>query len=291
METISERVRDVGDGLILGFPIDTTTVAGEDQLLTTRLYFFRVSSQTRYFQKYTSLSSINSGTTTPSSGYGFLGDTGVDSGSDIFRVETDDWHLMHFGVGTNHPELEVFTAVSPAANGNPAQDRTGQGEDISPGTDDRGWYGTPMIDDRYNPPALTERVSFRNGSNQGGEFLQWAFFNDGNSQLSGSELDLFLTGRGYKVQPVTNLGVQRLMLQTALASLDEPTLDTIFVQIGGVNEYTLGSEEPDSWEKVRQEEPAFARTLNIAEVGPPWPPGAGGSPPGGGPPQETPPQM
>jgi len=67
-QAMSDRVRDVGDGLILGFPISTTEVAQQD-LETVRLYFFRVSSQTRYFQKHTSLSSINSGNTSPSNGF------------------------------------------------------------------------------------------------------------------------------------------------------------------------------------------------------------------------------
>lgn len=279
-ELMTERVRDVGDGLILGFPIETTTVAAED-LETVRLYFFRVASETRYYQRYTSLSSIASGSTTPTNGYDFLGDTGVGSGDDIFRVETDDWHLMHFGFGTRHPDLQVFQAVSPQANGNPAQDRTGQGEDIVPGTDDRGWVSSELIEDRFDPPAFTERVSFRNSSNQSGDFLQWAFFNDGTSQLSGADLDLFFVGRGYKVQPITNPEVQRLMMQTALASIEEPTLDTVFHQVGGVNSWNLGSEEPDSWGNVRQREDAFTATFNVAELGPPWRRGPpGGSPPG-----------
>lgn len=278
-ELLSERVRDVGDGLILGFPIEDTSIANQD-IDTVRLYFFRVSSQTRFFQKYTSLSSINSGSTTPSSGYAFLGDSGADSGSDIFRMSTDDWQLMHFGFATNHPDMEVFTAVSPAANGNPAQDRTGQGEDITPGTDDRGWFAQGQIDDKFDPPAFTERVSFRNDKD--GEFLKWAFHADGTN-LSGNQLHLYFTGRGYKVQPVTDPVVQRIMLQTALANLEEEELDTIYHQVGGVTQYTLGSEEPDDWKAVRQDEPAFTTTFNVEEMGPPWPP-VGGR----GPPEETP---
>jgi len=275
-QAMSDRVRDVGDGLILGFPISTTEVAQQD-LETVRLYFFRVSSQTRYFQKHTSLSSINSGNTSPSNGFDYLGDGGVGSGSDIFRMETDDWHVMHFGFATNHPDLEVFTAVSPSANGNPAQDRSGQSEDISPGTDDRGWVAQAQIDERYDPPDFTERVSFRNDN--AGEFLEWAFYADGTN-LSGNELDLLFTGRAYKLQPVTDVKVRKLMLQTALASVEEPALDTIYTQIGGVNNYTLGSEEPDSWETVRQREQAFTAEFNVEEIGPPWLMGGGGR--GGG---------
>lgn len=247
-ELISERVRDVGDGIILAFPIEKTEVSGQNELKTTALYFLRVSSETRFFQKYTSLGSINSGNTTPSNGYGFLGDTGVDSGSDIFRISTDDWHLMHFGYSPSHPDLEVFEAVSPNANGDPAQDRTGQGEDISPGTDDRGWVSSKQVADKFDPPAFTERVSFRNDKD--GEFLQWAFHNDGGNQLSGNDLDIYFTGRGYKVQPVTDPAVQDLMVHEAMMQRDDPEIDTIIHQVGGVNEYTLGTEEPTEWGEV-----------------------------------------
>lgn len=261
-ETISERVRDVGDGIILAFPIEKTEVAGNNQLQTTRLYFFRVASETRYFQKYTSLSSISSGSTSPTNGYDYLGDTGVGSGDDIFRISTDDWHLMHFGFATAHPDLEVFKAVSPNANGDPAQDRTGQGEDIVPGTDDRGWYSQKQIADQFDPPAFTERVSFRNDKD--GEFLLWAFHNDGGSALSGSQLDLYFTGRGYKLQPVTDPEVQDLMLREAMMQRRDPEIDTILHQVGGVNEYTLGSEEPDDWGETN----GLSRTFNVTEFEP-----------------------
>lgn len=274
-ETISERVRGVGDGLVLGFPIETADVAGQT-IDTVRLYFFRVASETRYFQRYTQLSSITSGSTSPTNGYDYLGSSGVGSGDDIFRESTDDWHLLHFGFATSHPDLQVFSGVSPSANGNPAQDRTGQGEDIVPGTDDRGWFSQRQIDDQYDPPVETELVSFRNDND--GEFLQWGFFNDGSSTLSGEDLDLYLTGRGYKLQPVVNADMQTLMLQTALASMPEPRLDTIYHQVGGVNNYTLGTEEPSAWRDVRESEEAFTTTFNLEDVGPPWPGiGRGGS--------------
>jgi hypothetical protein len=259
---MSERVRDNGDGLILAFPTQKTTVEGEE-LQTTRLYFFRVGSHTRYFQRYTALSSINSGNSTPGGGgFDFLGDTGVGSGSDIFRVETDDWHAMHFGVGLEHPDLHVWHAVSPNSNGNPGQDRTGTDEDIDTTTDDRGWYSSKQIEDRYDPPAFTERVSFRNSSNRTGEFLQWAFHNDGAGTLSGSDLDLLFTGRSYKLQPVTSQETQREMLEMALRQPDNPTIDTVMHQVGGVNNYRLGSEEPDSWGDI----PEMRMTVNVQEL-------------------------
>lgn len=262
-ERISERVRDIGDGLILAFPITQVNIAG-DEIDTVRLYFFRVGSETRYFQRYTSLSAINSGSTTPSSGYGFLGDSGVDSGSDIFRQATDDWHVQHFAVGTNHPDLQVFYAVSPNANGNPAQDRQGDGEDITPGTDDRGWFAQSQIPDRLDPPAFTERVAFRNS--ESGEFLRWAFFNDGSNQLSGGELELYFTGRAYELQPVTHQPTQDLMLQMAMTRPQDPVIDTIIHQVGGVNTYTLGTEEPDSWKEVRKSDNPLTREFKVGEI-------------------------
>lgn len=244
---MSDRVRDVGDGLILAFPLTNTQVAGQT-IRTTRLYFFRVSSETRYFQRYTSLGNITSGSTTPATGFQFLGDSGVNSGSDIFRIENDDWHVMHFGLVPANPNLLVYTAVSPDSNGNPAQERTGTDEDIVPGTDDRGWYSSRQVDDVYDPPKFTERVSFRNDKD--GEFLQWAFWNDGPNTLSGGDLDLLITGGGYKVQPVTRNAVQNVMLENALSRPEDPEIDTILHQVGGVNEYTLGTEEPDEWGEV-----------------------------------------
>lgn len=261
-EVMSERVRDIGDGLILAFPIDNVQVANQPGIETTQLYFFRVGSQTRYYQRYTSLANISGDGTTPSSGYDFLGDSGVGSGSDIFRIENDDWHLMHFGVGTEHPDLEVFHAVNPNANGNPAQERNGNNEDITPGTDDRGWYSSKQIADRFDPPAFTERVSFR--ADTDGEFLRWAFHNNlSGTTLSGNDLTLHFTGRGYKLQPVTDRGIQDLMLEMALRRPEEPQLDTIMHQVGGVNRFTLGSQEPDDWGEVN----GLTRTFDIDELG------------------------
>lgn len=261
-EVMSERVRDIGDGLILAFPIEDTSVANQSEIETTCLYFFRVGSETRYFQKYTSLANISGDGTTPASGFDFLGDSGVGSGSDIFRVENDDWHLMHFGVGTEHPDLEVFHAVNPRANGNPAQERNGTGEDIVPGTDDRGWYSSKQIADKFDPPAFTERVSFRNDKD--GEFLRWAFHNDlSGTTLSGNDLNLYFTGRAYKVQPITDPETQDTMLEMALQRPDNPEIDTIMHQVGGVTNYTLGSEEPDSWGEVD----GLVRTFDVDGLG------------------------
>lgn len=257
---MSERVRDVGDGLILAFPITEVDAAGLSDLVTSRLYFLRVAAETRYFQKYTALSSITSGSTSPTSGYDYLGDTGVGAGSDIFRMENDDWHLMHFGIGTQNPNLEVFYAISPNANGNPAQERNGTGEDITPGTDDRGWFSQVHIDDAYDPPALTERVSFRNDND--GQFLQFAFHNDGGATLSGSELHLLITGRGYKAHPVTDRATQDEMLRMAMSRPSDPTIDTIIHAVGGVNKYQLAREEPDEWSDV----PSMHRDFTAEEL-------------------------
>lgn len=257
-ERMSDRVRDVGDGLILAFPIETTEVARED-IDTVRMYFLRVSRQTRYFERYTALSAIGSGSTSPTNGFDYLGATGVGSGADVFRQETDDWHLTQFGVGTEHPDLQVFYAVSPKADGNAAIDRTGTDEDIAPGTDDRGWFTSAQMANHFDPPGFTERVSFRNDKD--GEFLQWAFYNDGGAQLSGADLYLYLVGRAYKVQPVTNRAMQDTMLEMALRRPNEPEIDTVIHQVGGVNTFTLGAEEPDSWGDVN-----FDREFNVDQL-------------------------
>lgn len=248
-ETISSRVRDIGDGLILAMTITDTTVAGYENMITSRLYFFRVAAQTRYYQEYNQLANITSGSQLPTSvDYDYLGDSGIGSGSDIFRMENDDWHMMHFGVGPTHPDLEVFHAISPSANGNPAQERNGEDEDIIPGTDDRGHYSAKTIPNKYDPPAFTERVSFRTDTD--GEFLQWAFDNVGSNTLSGSDLELIFTGRGYKVQPVTDSREQAIMLQMAMTRPQDPLIDTIIHPVGGVNRWQLGSLEPDDWKTL-----------------------------------------
>lgn len=258
-EPMSERVRDVGDGLILAFPQGDTRIEGK-RLETVELFFFRVSSAARYFQRYTALGNITSGSTSPTDGYDYLGDTGVGTGSDIFRVEEDDWHLLHFGFGTSHPDLQVFSTVSAKSNGDPAIDRTGSAEDIVPGTDDRGWVASPHIENIYDPPALTERVSFKNNSD--GEFLEWAFHNDGPNTLSGGDLELFFTGRGYKVMPVPDREMQDLMLEMALRRPRDPVIDSIYHQVGGVGAYTLGTNEPDSWNDMD----SFKRTFRVDDL-------------------------
>jgi len=265
-ETMSERVRNIGDGLILAFPVDEAEVSGQT-INTMRLYFFRVAEKTRYYQEYTSLSSIAGNSTTPSSGYGYLGDSGVDSGSDIFRVESDDWRVMHYGVGTNHPDLRVFNAVDPKANGNPAQSRTGSGEDITPGSDARGFYTGKQIADRYDPDSFTERVAFRNSSNNTGQFLLWAFENPTSSQLAGNDLTLYFTGGGYTLQPVVDPDVQETMLRMSQTRPDEPAIDTIMHVVGGITNYNLGSQEPDSWKDVREKTPGLTQEFNAAKIG------------------------
>lgn len=263
-QTMSDRTLGVGDGLILGVPEAEVNAAGQ-KIKSVNLYFFWVGSRNRYFRKYTNLSSITSGSTAPSGTgtYDYLGDSGVGSGTDVFQMYSYDWRVLHFGFAARSPDLQIWKAVSPKGNGEPSEDRKGNDEDIVPGTDNRGWYSRRQVSNLYDPPASTERVAFRNDKQ--GQFLQWAFYNDGPNTLSGSELDLFFTGAGYWLQPVTQQEVADEMLESALSSSGESDIRTIYHQVGGLQDYNLGTQTPKSWEEVQKSTPAFTREFDASQ--------------------------
>lgn len=255
-ETIDDRVRDVGDGLIIAFPLtgeSGDTIIGGRSLATVQAYFFRVARANRYYQEYTQIGALNADTNANNGNFAFLGDTGLDTGNDILRVEEDDFHVTHFGYGTLDPNFRVYEAVSPAQGGTHAINRDGQGDFVSVG-DDRGFITSRDIDDARDPPAETERISFRNDDD--GEFLQFGFRADGQ-QVADGNTDLLLSGRGYRLLPVRSGEMQDIMLEMALTRPETPEIDTIITQVGGISDYRLGSEEPDEWGN------SFARTLTF----------------------------
>lgn len=262
---ISDRLLGLGGGLIITFPQSTVDVeeVGGEQLASVRAYFFRVSrAEELFYEPYTQVGSINGGNTVPAGGgFDYLGDTGVGSGDDIFRVDRDDWHVYHFGVGARNPDLRVYYSVDPQANADRAFEWQTNDQDVVPG-DDRGYYDGRRVRDRFDPPAITERVSFRNDSS--GEFLQWAF--EADADLSAGDTELLFTGKAYKLLPITDRQTQDAMLAEAQRDpATHPNPQTEFPvtrhHVGGIQTWSLGTLKPDEWNDTHRRD----ITLGIGE--------------------------
>jgi hypothetical protein len=84
-EQMSDRLLNVGEGLIIGFPSYQAQDGPTDlqNLGSTRAYFLTVSRVAELHIEYTQLPSLSNGQTL---NFDYLGDTGHGSGEDIFRV-------------------------------------------------------------------------------------------------------------------------------------------------------------------------------------------------------------
>jgi hypothetical protein len=247
-KTMDQRVRDPGHGVIIGFPTDATNKVGVD-LDTLKTYFFRVARTQRLYYEYDNIGALNEGDTVD---FGYLGDTGIGSGNDVLRVGEDDFHAYHFGFSPEDPNLNVYTSVSPSSSTDKALSRRGRDNGPSPG-DPRGFFSSRRAGNVYDPPAETERVSFRNDKD--GEFLEFGF--EATDDITEENSTLHVIGRGYKLLPVTDTDTQDRMLDVVLSGdTEDADLPTIITQVGGLGSYDLGTETPDSWED------SFARSLD-----------------------------
>lgn len=256
-KTMLERVRDPGHGFIIGFPTTNTerrTGDGTFNLDTLEAYFFRVAKSQRFYYEYDQLGSFTDGETRD---FDYLGSGGLGSGDDILRVGEDDFHVYHFGFAPESPDLNVYTAVNPSSSSDKALARRGRDIGPQPG-DPSGFFNTRRADSAYDPPAETERVSFRNDKD--GEFLEFAF--EATDDIAAGNDTLYLTGRGYKLLPVTDTETQEKMVEVVAGNnIEDSSLPTIITQVGGLGDYELGTERPDNWTD------AFSRRLDYTKVG------------------------
>lgn len=261
VENLSDRLLGLGDGLIISFPQGGVSIGREGDLATLNSFFFRVSRYQKYFQRYTQLPDINDGNT---EGFNFLGDTGIGSGDDIFRIENDGFHVLHFGYGTFSPDLRVYEKVSPQTGASTALDTPRSGDETVNIGDDNSYITSKENPEAFDPKAFTERVAFRN--DREGEFLQWGFEANG-SNLTGTETDLIFTGRGYKLFPEIRTDVQKRMIQD-IASKEGDVTDfkVINIVVGGIQSYKLGENVPDKWDIKQGERGSFQRLLQIEEL-------------------------
>lgn len=240
VETISDKLLETGGKLVINFPVEDTEKKPSG-LVTSRMYVFEVSAYHPYNARYTQLPAMNSG---DSISFNYLGDTGVGSGEDVLRVEQDDFHILHFGYTSDAKGLRIYESISPQDRAATALNRKSNSELPTPEVGSNNSYSIgARIDDIYDPPATTERVSFRN--DEDGEFLQFGFYAE-TDIAAGTPINL--TGRGYKVLPVTDKKKQRDIVREAQKREDMREMQVSVVQVGGIGStYRLGEYIPDEW--------------------------------------------
>lgn len=241
---LSSRLLDTGHGLIVTFPIQGAEPVQTQNISSSsaRAYFFKVLKHQRHKREYRELGTITAGAANALN-YDYLGEDGHGQGDDILRLEDDDLKVYHLGFAPRDPNLRVYEKIA-AAEPNRATDHGNRGAPDPTEGDDHGFYTSAEIPNRFDPPALSERLAFRNS--EAGQFLQFGFMADGQDVEDGAS-DLLITGRTYQLQPITDPDEQRFMLNQSLLDREDQILRTISVQIGGLFAWELGSALPDDW--------------------------------------------
>lgn len=244
---LSSRLLDTGHGLIVTFPIQGAEPVTIDSVssATVRAFFFKVLKHQRHKREYQQLGAITAGAANALD-YDYLGDTGHGTGDDVLRLEDDDLKVYHLGFAPQDPNLRVYEQIA-AAGPNRATDHGNRGEPDPTEGDNFGFYTSAEMPNRFDPPALTERLSFRN--TEAGQFLQFGFMADGVDVPDGGS-DILITGRTYQLQPITDPDEQTFLLNQSMLDRDDQLLRTISVQIGGLFAWELGSALPDDWAKI-----------------------------------------
>lgn len=254
--TMSDRVRDVGEGLIVAFPSKKASLVGET-IQALEGYFFKVSVSERFYYEYTQLGAFNNG---DSLDYGYLGDTGHNAGDDVLRLYNDDFHAYHFGVGLESTDLRVYEKVDPSSVGNNGLDYAGQDGSPDP-TDPSSWgyYNGAMVEDKYDPDSFTERVGFRN--DRSGEYNQFGFYAD--DAIASGNANLHLVGRAYKLLPVQDSDERDSMLDAIHQPDDDADIPTTLVASGGMGNFDPGTQLPDEWDNTFSEVLTFNTNAQV----------------------------
>jgi len=234
MVKLSDRLLEVGGGLIVAFPQD-------DGL---RGYFFKVTGYTPFLYKYTQLGAMAAGTGTS---FDYLGESGLGSGQDILRIERDDFHVYHIGITPINPNLRIYKTVSPLGDAISALDRKKSTDWAVPsqGTD-YDFYTGKQAGDVYDPEVVAENLIFRAGSDDDGKSFQFGFYAEQNITAAGNIL--YLVGRSYKLKPITDRSVQQKMLNEIKKT--HPDEKVILIPIGGLRTINLNKFVPNRWEKA-----------------------------------------
>lgn len=259
-QTIRERTLDVGGRLLISF---TTERAGiENDKRTSEVWVFKVLRVfDRFIYKYSGLEQMDDGDTLE---FDYLGEDGHGSGDDILRIEQDDWHVMHFGYAPEESDLKIWESTPVMRHGGTAIDRHNPDEFAQVG-DDFDYIDGNMIEDKYNPPEITERVSFRNDSD--GEFAQFGFENDSGEEIAEADNILWLTGASYKLMPVMDGDRRKDIIRESFKKPKDREIQIANITVGGIYDYRMGEAIPDDWQDTRNFEIVDRDILRIVEEG------------------------
>lgn len=249
-ERISERLRDVGQGFIAAFPDNDANINANDHVIQgLKGYFFRVAQSVPFYFKYSQLGAVTAGAGNALD-FDYLGDTGLGSGNDILRVEDDDFHVMQFGLAPESVDLRVYYKVSPDSDANTSLDRSPFSGPDPTAASNFDYFDLRRVDNvasKFDPPAFTERLSFRNSEQTAGQFLQFGFEAFGRD-VNANQSVLHLTGAAYKLVPVTDEETQDTMEEVVVTDPVDPEIPTTLVSVGGITDYNLGTQKPDAWD-------------------------------------------
>jgi len=245
METISQRLLDIGDNLIVAFPVKETEVEGT-KVTTSILYFFKVAACWPFYYEWNRISAIPAGTGLD---FNYLGTTGHGSGDDILRIERDDFHVYHFGMSPDQPYVRIYRTISPVGTALSALDRKAVTDMASPiAGSNFDYYTGKQIPDKFDPPSFTENLVFRAGSDDAGKYFQFGFYAE---QSVSAGMPFYLIGKGYKLIPVVKREKKEEILEEATLQRRFQKVKTITVTIGGIwTSYSLAKFVPDSWDRV-----------------------------------------
>lgn len=253
VKTMSDRVLSEGDNFILLFPTESGKVQRQE-VTVGRGFFFKVLSWDRFFLEYDHLTNI------PASqglDYDFLGETalGTAGGDDVLRIKDDEWWMYHFGFAMSSDAIRVYRRLSGrlALGGFEYHDA----DEPTPGSataagSDYGYVLGAEIEDVYDPPVYTETVCWYTGKTDT-PLWEWGFFNEHpTKQLRGK---LILSGRQYKVIPITRSDIQTDMIAGKIPRT--------IISVGGLRMNREEAFIPDDWKGFNERRVAFTELTGV----------------------------
>lgn len=259
MLTMSDRLLDIGENLLISFPnekveVKKTVSQGKGNAVervvkayTSRIFLFKVGAWYPFFYEWDQIGALAAA---GSSGLDYLGSSGHGSGDDILRIAEDDFHVYHFALVPSNPNVRIYKTISPIGDVLSALDRKKSSDlaSVSSGSKFDHYTGR-MISNNFDPDIVAENVVFRAASNDDGQYFQWGFYAI-NSIPAGSPF--FLIGRGYKLIPVVDEKEQQEMLKESMTPIDKRKTRTTSVTVGGIynTDFSVSSFLPNDWDNI-----------------------------------------
>jgi hypothetical protein len=251
MERMSDRLLDIGENLIVAFPVkeydvpisETKTISAQ----TSLCYVFRVSAWYPFYYEWDKLGALSKG---GYSGLNYLGETGHGSGDDILRIERDDFQVYHVFLAPDDPNVRIYRSISPVGSVLSALDRKVSSDlaSVSSGSKFDCYTGKQVVD-KFNPTSIAENLVFRAGSSDSGKSFQWGFY---AIESIPSTYTFYLIGRSYKLIPVTDETMRKKIIIESMLPADKQERRTISITIGGLAKpnFSLSKFVPDDWDIV-----------------------------------------